>query len=227
MSKVRVPSKRREGLLCIAQLNNDAVKELFSAMATYPVRLYPTDSDIFQHINGAIKTIPEQDIRLILDTLLSIYPAMSSSNSTLKTFVSDIVASMRDHAPANEPAIDDSLFSNLQDSLGKLLTVPSISLAAKATDILFENERSLVSSRILTDVRPVFDCETNDISGGLVIHTLKLEYLTENTKEFFVCLDSDDIDDLILNLERAKQKAEKLKHVLAAASVTFIDTDES
>lgn len=230
MSKVRVPSKRREGLQCLARLTDDAVKELFAAMATYPVRLYPTDLDVFQHITGQIKAVPEQEVRLILDTLISMYPAIMSSNRPLNVFVADIVASMRDHVSTGEPAIEDAHLSRLQTSLEKLLKVPSISLAAKATNILLENERSLITSRILTDVRPVFDLDTNDIGGGLVIHTLKLEYFASNveaTNEFFVCLDSEDIDELIRNLERAKQKAKKLKSLLAAASVTFIDTDES
>lgn len=229
MSKLRVPSKRREGLQCIAGLTDNAVKELFAAMATYPVRLYPTDSNVFQHISGQIKNIPEADVRLILDTLISMYPVMVSSNRPLNTFVADVVTSMRDHAP-DEPAIDDSQLTRLQDSLEKLLKVPSISLAAKATNILFQNERSLMSSRILTDVRPVFDIDTNDIGGGLVIHTLKLEYFADNDdafKQFFVSLDSDDIDELIRNLERAKQKSEKLKNLLTTASVISIDTDES
>lgn len=230
MSKLRVPSKRRVGLKCIAGLTDKAVKELFAAMATYPVRLYPTGSNIYQHISGQIKTLPETDVRLILDTLISMYPVMMSSNRSLNAFVSDIVTSMRDQAPDEEPAFDDSQLTRLQDLLEKLLKVPSISLAAKATNILFENERSLMSSRILTDVRPVFDIDMNDIGGGLVIHTLKLEYFADNVdalNQFFVSLDSNDIDDLIRNLERAKLKAEKMKNLLTTASVICIDTDES
>lgn len=229
MSKLRVPSKRRKGLQCLAQLTDDAVKELFAAMATYPVRLYPTDSDVFQHIGGQIKAISETDTTLVLDALMSMYPVMTTSNKPLKELVSEIVASMRDHVPAGETSLDDAHLARLHDSLLTLLKVPSLSLAVKATGILLQNERSLIASRILTDVRPVFDIDSNDIGGGLVIHTLKLEYIAENDetpKQFFVSLDSDDIEDLIRNLERAKQKASKLKNLLTAASVTCIDTDE-
>lgn len=229
MSKLRVPSKRRKGLQCLAQLTDDAVNGLFAAMATYPVKLYPTDLDVFKHICEQTKGVSEDDTKLVLDVLMSMYPVMTSSTKPLKEFVSEIVASMRDHASADEPALDDMHLARLNDALLRLLKVPSLSLAVKATGILLQNERSLIASRILTDMRPVFDIDSNDIGGGLVIHTLILEYIAENDetpKQFFVSLDSDDIEDLIRNLERAKQKNTKLKNLLTAASVTYIDTNE-
>lgn len=229
MARVRVPSKYRKGLQCLAQLTDDAVNDLFVALETYPVRLYPSVSDVFEHISAKTKIASEADTRLVLDAILSMYPVLTLSNKPLGELTSEIVESMRDHESADEPVLVDTQLARLNDSLSKLLKIPSLSLAVKATGILLQNERSLIASRILTDVRPVFDIDSDDIGGGLVIHTLKLEYISENDEEpqqFFVSLDSDDIEDLIRHLERAKQKATKLKKLLTASSITCIDTDE-
>lgn len=230
MSKLRISSKRLNGLSRIAELRDEEVKELFSAMATYPLCLYPTDEGIFRKISDQITTIEDKDALLILDTLLSLQHALSSSNKSINMFIGDVATSLADQAQSGESLLKEEQLPQLQITLEQLLRVPSVSLAAKATSLLFENERSLLNSRILTDVRPVFDVATNDVGGGLIIQTLKLEYVSEadnHPKEFFVSLDSDDIEDLINNLERAKLKADKLKELLSESSITCIDTDES
>lgn len=230
MSKLRISAKRLEGLYCIAKLNDKATKELFAALASLPLRLYPTESTVFKEISDKVTSIKDKDALLILDTLISMQHAHSTSNTTLNTFVKNIITSVDEQRWPDDTGVEREQLTQLEKNVEKLLKVPSLSLAIKATSLLFESERSLLNSRILTDIRPVFDVLTNDIGGGLIIQTLKLEYISDeddSSKEFFVSLDSDDIDDLIDNLERAKAKAGKLKELLAASSIQCIDTSES
>lgn len=218
----RIPDSRKAALLSLSELSDACVKELFSALAQVPPGLYGPQLPV--QVAADVKTAEPKVIESIVDTLLSLYPAMISANESVDEFVEKVVETI---SVPGKTQIDGTKISDLRTNLRKLLKVPSISLGAKATSVLFENERSLVNARILTDIRPVFELESANVGGALVIHTLKLEYYSDGdgAKEFFVSLDSDDIDTLILKLERAKQKAEKLKGVLSAASVRLIESE--
>jgi hypothetical protein len=219
----RIPESRRSALLSLSELSDACVKELFGALAKVAPGLY--GPQLPSQVATDVASAKPEVIESIVDTLLSLYPAMISSNEPVDEFVDSVVDAMSKPGKAH---VDASKASDLRTNLRKLLAVPSISLGAKATSVLFENERSLVNARILTDIRPVFELEGVDVGGALVIHTLKLEYFSDSdgAKEFFVSLDSDDIDALILKLERAKQKADRLKNVLSAASIRLLESEE-
>ena len=219
----RIPENRKAALQALSELSDVCVKELFGALAKVPPALY--GPQLPAQVAGDVSGAESEVVESIVDTLLSLYPAMIAANKSVDEFVDDIIASVT--APGAKQ-IDQSRAADLRVNLQKLLKVPSISLGAKATSVLFENERSLVNARVLTDIRPVFELEGSDVGGALIMHTLKLEYFSDGDgiKEFFVSLDSDDIDSLILKLERAKQKSLKIKHVLSQASVKLIESED-
>lgn len=83
----------------------------------------------------------------------------------------------------------------------------------KAYQLLFENTRSFRKSRVITDMRMIFDDDFDKKSqAGLIIHQLKLEYLEANmSKEFFISLDNDDVLELREELKRALEKEDCIK----------------
>lgn len=68
-----------------------------------------------------------------------------------------------------------------------------------------ENEKNYDNSKIIVDIRPVFDNE--NFIGSTIINKLKLKY-TENNEEksFYLTLDTDDIIELIENLKIAQTR---------------------
>ena len=52
----------------------------------------------------------------------------------------------------------------------------SIGPTAKAWDIFTKHQRTYCSSRILTDVRPIFTGENPEVSGSVIVHTLALTH---------------------------------------------------
>jgi hypothetical protein len=222
MSKLLVPENRIEGVRLIASLTDDNVKELFAAMASQPAGLY--HAGLPAATADVVKSIPSGDVELIVDTLLSMYPAMISRDKHVGAFAAELANSM-----LGSEGWGGEEVSRLQSNLENLLQAPSISLGAKATNLLFQNERSLISSRVVTDIRPVFGIDNDEIGGALIIHTLKLEFFSDGTETrqvFYISLDTSDIDQMIRNLERAKRKTLKLQALLEAAAVPAIGEDE-
>lgn len=92
----------------------------------------------------------------------------------------------------------------------QLLAIKSLALTAKTTDLLYDFDNLLLSSRIITDIRPTFDDGRENILGAAVTQTLRLEwYLTDGSrKSISIAMDADDIKNLRKCCDLALLKAE-------------------
>jgi len=81
-------------------------------------------------------------------------------------------------------------------------------LLQKARTLQYAYEHLLRSARILTDVRPVYDDDADEILGGVVTHSLVIEY-TEGGRHHhsYFALDTQDVGRLKQQCERAERKA--------------------
>ena len=95
---------------------------------------------------------------------------------------------------------------------------------AKASVIRTDYERVFQSSRILTDVRPIFH-DTDSLPAIIAIsHNLKLTYIRSSNKEdFFVALDDADLEMLVETLSRAQAKSKILKEWYNSSSLKVLD----
>ncbi len=224
--KLRIPPQRRDVLFSLSNLSDTIVKELFAALANVPAGQYGPDLPL--SLSSSLTSLEADQAQEIVDTLLSLYPFVTSTNRPVNDFVEEIVLALRNQPSPSKTVFSDAQLDQLRVNLQKLLKVPSMSIGAKATGLLFENERSLLNSRVITDIRPVFQMDSTDIGAAVILHTLKLEYAEsgDGDKEFFIVLDSTDIDSLIANLERAKEKGQKLKGILKNTAIPLIDPGE-
>jgi hypothetical protein len=94
--------------------------------------------------------------------------------------------------------------------LGNLLDWDSIlDLMSKARELLYEFQCVMAGTAVLTDVRYVFDHEGAHIRGGLVLHTLSIDYQEgREPRQLHITMSNPDIDELIGQLERAKRKSQ-------------------
>lgn len=224
-SDIRVPDSRVESFLTLSRMSVDAYKELFSQTAKIQSSTY---SDQFIHqLSSESKLTPKNDFAEVIKTILSLFPPMISSRKSVNAFIKDLMMALTANVK-----VDDSLtqqnFETLEKRLIDLLKIPSLSVNAKAVSVYFENAKSYISSRVLSDVRPVFGLEDDSVSGMVLVHTLKLEYVEDSsdTKEIYLAMDEGDIDDLISKLEREKIKIKKIKTTLANGQINIIDLDD-
>jgi DNA-binding Lrp family transcriptional regulator len=96
----------------------------------------------------------------------------------------------------------------------------SIKYTYKAIDLLGENEKVYVESRVLTDIRTIFETvdELNS-SDAVIFHQLRIEYLKdgEQTRTFFA-MDLSDLKELRATIDRAIDKHEAISEKYKAVT---------
>jgi len=103
----------------------------------------------------------------------------------------------------------------------------TLGISSKALDLLTDQDRVFFSSKIITDVRPVFNDEGSAVEASVIVHNLRIHYGQDNDhKDFYVTLDTGDIQKLRSVLDRAEIKAEYLKTLLESSGVSYLDAKE-
>jgi hypothetical protein len=91
-----------------------------------------------------------------------------------------------------------------------------VSLAAKAIELSYDYANLLRRTRILTDIRPLYNDSADCIEAAVVSYTLRLRYDTaDGEHELSIALDEADLRTLMAQCERAMTKAKTARDVLA------------
>jgi hypothetical protein len=101
-------------------------------------------------------------------------------------------------------------------ALQKLLESKLVVLAAKVVDLTFDFSAFCLGTRILTDIRPIFDDPRATIIGTAITQTLRLEF-AEGDGQFnniSIAMDLDDILHLKKACEEAIRKGEVAKRLV-------------
>jgi hypothetical protein len=145
------------------------------------------------------------------------------SQTNLEQFADDVVADMQD-AQAGDSCIEPESGPALKDRLLTFLQIDALQLRSKASELISEDAKVFQSSRIITDMRPIFSGKnTLELSGGLIVHILKLQFYTATgANETYVSMDDDDLRELKQVIERAQQKSQLLRaHLMHSKLIDF------
>lgn len=224
MPEIRIPDEYRRGFAEIRQLTEQQAEELISALEAEPPTL--EREKLRSAVASNVSSLARSDIDRIIDTLVSLYALKGSMNLETLEFV-DTVRRAMDESGREELEFDEDKERELfKDHLTQLLKVDSLGIATRANDLLYEDKHAVRgSTRVITDIRPVFRADPDeDPAAALIVHTLKVSYHDGGRiEDFLVTLDSEQIDELLRVLERAKSKAGSLKRTLEGAKIPFID----
>lgn len=220
---INIPSHHIKPLLRIGELSSDEVGELSDALSRASLTF--SVNKIIDHVKKNIH-LDIDNIEEIIELLVSMNLALQASFSDLsiEEFVDKLSESLKeeDDLPKN---ID---WIKLQTNLINLLNIDSsISVTGKALDVFTEHQRIYRSSRIFSDIRPVFHNNDTEIATTIV-HTLKVEIsdsqITSKPFSYFLTLDSNDLNDLKKVVDRAIYKEQKLKDILDNKKLNYLDT---
>jgi len=221
---LRVPGDYEGGLAKVRDLPDESARELSQALRQIPNTYNQTT--LSSAIAEKVDTIAASDVREIVPALFSLYAYRDYSQAAISDVAEGVARAMEESGSEQLRLLPEDRDS-FMNRLAELLSVEQLDRAARAAILVTESEHSWRESRILTDIRPVFDPENPDASprGTVILHTLKISYRADNiVKEFFVALDVDDVRQLREQLERADAKAESLKKwVLENPDVPYID----
>jgi hypothetical protein len=105
-----------------------------------------------------------------------------------------------------------------------LISLDSLTEVAKAVDLVADNDKVFGAARVITDIRPVFvDDPTAPPTGAVVIHTLKIEFMTDvGPNAAYYVLDDADLRELRNALDRAIDKSTTIQTLLTNAGLASL-----
>lgn len=217
-----VPRRYQGGFAKVRDLPDGSIQELLAALQKIPPSTVNAAS-LASAVAEMTDTIAASDIEEIVPVLLHLHSIREVSRLPIPDVAEGIARGMEEVASRQRSSEEDR--EPFQARLVELLGVDSLSVVARAGGLFFENEHSLRQTRIVTDIRPVFEQDHRQAPprGAVIVHTLRISYWADNeAKDFFVALDANDVRELLEQLEWANTKAESLKSILDAAQVPYI-----
>ena len=131
-------------------------------------------------------------------------------------------------------ADDQSKFerwNRIRPLLAQILSIDAVRMTIKALDVSYEYANLLQYSRIMTDVRPIFNEGGGQIEGAVVSFTLRMSFLNAGQpKSLSIEVDAADLKILVEQCQRALRKAETAKRRFSSADIgiplTIAGSDE-
>jgi len=117
----------------------------------------------------------------------------------------------------------------LEPTFQQLISSKNVEVAAKALDLSYDYANLLQTTRIVTDVRPVFDNEVTKIEGAVVSFTLRLTYdNAEGSHNLSIAMNQADINTLREQCDRALKKGALARQTISALpfSVTISGSED-
>lgn len=220
-----VPKSYQSGFAAIRDLDDEAFREFLAALWKVPSTI--SVASLSSSVAAMVETIAVSDVEESVYATLFLHSAKEAYAASSTEIAERITLGMEE---ATSPQLEflpehrDVFRERLLDLLG----LEPLTVIAKAGGLSLETEHSLRETRVLTDIRPIFEPDNPQAppTGAVIIHTLKITYRDDGrSKDFFVTLDASGVRELSEQLERANAKAESLKSVLGAAQVPYIDAE--
>ncbi|MDF5709757.1 MAG: hypothetical protein PUP90_19340 [Nostoc sp. S4] len=221
----KIPEEYKSGIKFILNTDDDTIDIIISALRDFP----PTVENIIYKISERIVQTKKIDRRIARDivAILVSLRQLYKENLSNEAIVTLLSKSIEQDA---EFIVNPEQIERFQQRLSTLLKALeniafSLDISDKASDLLIEHERIFSDSRIITDIRPIFDSETErKVEAAILIHTLKIQYRdAEGTKEFYLGLDSDDLDILYQQIGIAIDNRDALESVLKKAEIECLN----
>jgi hypothetical protein len=226
MTSLVIPEEHFTGFMAIRDLPSEVVEEFISVLEDQPATL--DRAELRSKVRSRVNSDVHVEVEAMMDTLISLYVLRDELDLSIEEFVGEVMEAMEESKAA---ALDLSgeKRRTFKERLPRLLSVRSLDVAARASNLLYEYEHTLHGdARVLTDMRPVFSPGSQGVEeqprGAILVHTLKLSYHERRrVKEFFVTLDVDQVNQLIEALQRANSKATQLRVFLEGTDLPYID----
>lgn len=217
----KIPDEHRKAFGRLAGMSTEAFEAIVSALGIARPCLRLTD--LRDRVQAAIlSAVPGESC--LAEAIIAL--AVTSSRWEFNSEVSekDLLQSLAT-AVAKEENLDPQDTQRLRDRLVDISRLPVIRVSTKSTTLRVAHDRVFNSSKIVTDLRPVFG---EPVSSGelafLVIHHLHITAMRNGeTEEVYFSMDDKDLDMLGEAVERARTKAGVLRSALRAHQLKEID----
>jgi hypothetical protein len=219
-----IPRRYKAAIAKIHALSNSSYEEFLGAAET--VQPFGITRAVESRIAELAPSVKPTDVREILSAVLSLQLARSLGDAPLEQFCADVCEAMRE-AGSHQLTLSPDECGALSKRLQRLLSLDSLSIAAKGRDLQTEQHQTYVGSRILTDLRAVFRDSPEESPLGMVLfHVLKLTFFERGEgrpRDFYLALDEADLRSLKKVIERAEVKSKTLRSSLQTAGIRCLE----
>lgn len=174
--------------------------------------------------------LPEDDVSDIVDALLGMHGVRSRLNVSAEVLVQALNTCIEQQAPEEWRKENLTAWQAAREALKEAFRSDDpVGIFEKSIRLAVAHQNVLETSRIVTDVRPVFDDAGEKILRAVVTHVLMVEYFDgSDTKRIHLMLDAKDVKELKRICERADKKATVLLEATKALDwpVSVVGEDE-
>jgi len=217
VAEIGIPLPFVRSFLALEKLDDDTAHTLFERIAAAdPFQPVGTLQAIFRDVFPSDQQTEAQ--RLV--------PALLSLRGQLRTTpaaqIAETVSNSVDLELGNEAR------EHLRDRLLPMLASAALSTTANALELLTQHDRNYQTSRVVTDIRPVFADDVNDRpEGAVIVDTLQLHTWDRagRAEMLAVAMDEVDLRELRDVIDRALAKASTLRGFLAEQEITCFQLD--
>jgi hypothetical protein len=184
------------------------------------------DKDMFwSHVAKHAKNIDKAVIESILDEIFQLDTARTGEE--INEFAESIAEAASEAKSEKFPFVEGD-WKTLKDRLVRVFEGrKGLEITMKAMGVLVDQDHIFIHSRIMTDIRPVFNGKGDSVDAAVIVHNLRIHYAQDSDhKDFYVTLDTGDIQLLRKALDRADAKAKCLQRLLKTSGVSYLDAEE-
>lgn len=217
MAAIRIPVRHRGPLGLVASMTSERFDALIDCFG-------PQEGDIStSRVIGAI-ALAIEDIDepvMLLDALIGAWAFGKDADLTQED-------AAREVASSDLLEIGESERNILIDRLTALFHERVLDLLAHAASVRAEDEYSYCMSRILSDLRPLFDRdEEASPIAALIRHSLKFDvHIDGRIESVIVAVNDRALNEIASGVERALRKAESLREIAHRAGIQVVDSEE-
>jgi len=220
-----IPPPEIEHFKQIASTDIEQLERIASCLKNSEPRI---DIKSFAREVASETDIPFEQSNKLISFLWRLLIVKGRYDGSLSEFIDDLSEALRE--------LDESIWSDKEHKewekrrtiISELLATPgALGLSTKAAELLLEHPFVLCESRIISDLRPIFDDDADVILGFVNFHTLMLRCV-EGGKEkiLHIAMDNNDVSQLKEHAERAEKKVRMLDAELKAKDVNIIELEE-
>jgi hypothetical protein len=222
MTPFKIPKSAYAAIQALLHLSDDAFEKFLNALRGAKPALQT--ENFWAHVVPLVEGISPDVVRSVLDEIF--HMAEARTDESLREFA-DAIAEAASEAKSEKFPFEEQDRSVLRERLVRILQAGGgFEITRKAAGVLLDQDHIFFSARILTDLRPVFNEAGDSVDAAVIVHNLRIHY-GENAehKDFYVALDTSDIQSLREVLDRADQKAKCLQELIKGSGVSELEEE--
>lgn len=203
MANISIPEQVKEGFVFISKMKINDLDSLVNVLNSI------RSGEKLNDVEERLVEFFGKNSRVLLQTILSFSGLLEKEDSTVK----EVAKNLSESFLAENEKLTDGEFE-LEKNLEIILSnCGSLRKNINSRNSAFDNESVLSSSKLITDLRIIFEDDlSNKNRDAVILHKLHLEYHNNfNDKELYLTLDLKDLNKLKSEIDRAIEKDQVIR----------------